>query len=165
MLLANMNNKTTFSQLFIFRPSQHGSTLTSGRLEHRLRTSRRTSGMASSSCCSSRSSQGRHCQSPTEARWGEWANSVKSDIIMMPTRIKMHFTKLFLRHFRFHKIANVNKALDFIASKGVKLVSIGAEGVNYCQQILWQSNNISILEIVDGNVKMTLGMIWTIILR
>lgn len=27
-----------------------------------------------------------------------------------------------------HKISNVNKALDFIASKGVKLVSIGAEG-------------------------------------
>ncbi|XP_067844819.1 alpha-actinin-2 isoform X2 [Heptranchias perlo] len=48
---------------------------------------------------------------------------------------------------RFHKIANVNKALDYISSKGVKLVSIGAE------------------EIVDGNVKMTLGMIWTIILR
>nr|XP_026692457.1 alpha-actinin-2 isoform X2 [Ciona intestinalis] len=48
---------------------------------------------------------------------------------------------------RFHKIANVNKALEFIASKGVRLVSIGAE------------------EIVDGNAKMTLGMIWTIILR
>ncbi|XP_064623747.1 alpha-actinin-like isoform X3 [Lineus longissimus] len=48
---------------------------------------------------------------------------------------------------RFHKIANVNKALNFIESKGVKLVSIGAE------------------EIVDGNLKMTLGMIWTIILR
>ncbi|XP_077141898.1 alpha-actinin-4 isoform X2 [Ranitomeya variabilis] len=48
---------------------------------------------------------------------------------------------------RVHKINNVNKALDFIASKGVKLVSIGAE------------------EIVDGNTKMTLGMIWTIILR
>lgn len=45
------------------------------------------------------------------------------------------------------QIANVNKALDYIASKGVKLVSIGAE------------------EIVDGNLKMTLGMIWTIILR
>lgn len=29
---------------------------------------------------------------------------------------------------RFHKIANVNKALDYITSKGVKLVSIGAEG-------------------------------------
>ncbi|ETE57552.1 hypothetical protein L345_16730, partial [Ophiophagus hannah] len=39
---------------------------------------------------------------------------------------------------RVHKINNVNKALDFIASKGVKLVSIGAE------------------EIVDGNAKMTL---------
>ncbi|XP_028856049.1 alpha-actinin-4 isoform X9 [Denticeps clupeoides] len=48
---------------------------------------------------------------------------------------------------RVHKINNVNKALDFIGNKGVKLVSIGAE------------------EIVDGNVKMTLGMIWTIILR
>ena len=48
---------------------------------------------------------------------------------------------------RLHKIANVNKALDYIQSKGVKLVSIGAE------------------EIVDGNLKMTLGMIWTIILR
>lgn len=30
---------------------------------------------------------------------------------------------------RFHKIANVNKALEFISSKGVKLVSIGAEGI------------------------------------
>uniref|UniRef100_A0AC34F397 Calponin-homology (CH) domain-containing protein n=1 Tax=Panagrolaimus sp. ES5 TaxID=591445 RepID=A0AC34F397_9BILA len=48
---------------------------------------------------------------------------------------------------RFHHIANVNKALAYIESKGVKLVSIGAE------------------EIVDGNVKMTLGLIWTIILR
>lgn len=30
---------------------------------------------------------------------------------------------------RFHKIANVNKALEFIESKGVRLVSIGAEGM------------------------------------
>lgn len=36
---------------------------------------------------------------------------------------------------------------DQIRFPGVKLVSIGAE------------------EIVDGNLKMTLGMIWTIILR
>lgn len=50
-------------------------------------------------------------------------------------------------NLRFHQISNVNKALDFIRAKGVKLVSIGAE------------------EIVDGNLKMTLGMIWTIILR
>lgn len=48
---------------------------------------------------------------------------------------------------RFHLVSNVNKALEFILHKGVKLVGIGAE------------------EIVDGNLKMTLGMIWTIILR
>lgn len=48
---------------------------------------------------------------------------------------------------RVHKIANVGRALEFIASKGVRLAGIGAE------------------EIVDGNLKMTLGMIWTIILR
>lgn len=29
---------------------------------------------------------------------------------------------------RVHKISNVNKALNFITRKGVKLVSIGAEG-------------------------------------
>jgi Ca2+-binding EF-hand superfamily protein len=48
---------------------------------------------------------------------------------------------------RVHKIANVGKALNFITNKGVKLAGIGSE------------------EIVDGNLKMTLGMIWTIILR
>jgi len=48
---------------------------------------------------------------------------------------------------RFHQISNVNKALNFISSKGVRLAGVGAE------------------EIVDGNLKMTLGMIWTIILR
>ena len=37
---------------------------------------------------------------------------------------------------RFHKIANVNKALDFIASKGVKLVSIGAEGKGIDVQVI-----------------------------
>uniref|UniRef100_A0A2K5XZ55 Actinin alpha 3 n=1 Tax=Mandrillus leucophaeus TaxID=9568 RepID=A0A2K5XZ55_MANLE len=37
---------------------------------------------------------------------------------------------------RFHKIANVNKALDFIASKGVKLVSIGAEGEEVAGRVL-----------------------------
>ena len=37
---------------------------------------------------------------------------------------------------RFHKIANVNKALDFVASKGVKLVSIGAEGTGEVN-VLW----------------------------
>lgn len=62
---------------------------------------------------------------------------------------------------RFHKIANVNKALDFIASKGVKLVSIGAEGLSeWCLQswiifvrfwqltILWDSSGSIVA--VDG---------------
>ncbi|XP_041468559.1 alpha-actinin-like isoform X2 [Lytechinus variegatus] len=62
---------------------------------------------------------------------------ISSEKLPKPDRGKM----------RVHKIANVNKALDFISSKGVKLVSIGAE------------------EIVDQNLKMILGMIWTIILR
>jgi len=48
---------------------------------------------------------------------------------------------------RIHMLSNVNKALSFIESKGVKLVNIGAT------------------EIVDGNLTLTLGMIWTIILR
>ena len=43
---------------------------------------------------------------------------ISGETLQKPDRGKM----------RFHKIANVNKALDFIACKGVKLVSIGAEG-------------------------------------
>lgn len=48
---------------------------------------------------------------------------------------------------RIHKIENLNKALKFIADHGVKLASIGSE------------------EICDRNVKLTLGLIWTLILR
>eukprot|EP01102_Stenamoeba_stenopodia_P022554 TRINITY_DN945_c0_g1_i1.p1 TRINITY_DN945_c0_g1~~TRINITY_DN945_c0_g1_i1.p1 ORF type:complete len:633 (-),score=208.25 TRINITY_DN945_c0_g1_i1:93-1991(-) len=48
---------------------------------------------------------------------------------------------------RIHSVENVGKAIKFIADHGVKLANIGPE------------------EIVDGNLKMTLGMIWTIILR
>lgn len=48
---------------------------------------------------------------------------------------------------RLHQIENLNKALAFIKERGVNLVSIGSE------------------DICDGNVTLTLGMIWTIILR
>ncbi|KAN0027634.1 hypothetical protein ACTFIU_010605 [Dictyostelium citrinum] len=48
---------------------------------------------------------------------------------------------------RIHNIQNVGLCLKHIESHGVKLVGIGAE------------------ELVDKNLKMTLGMIWTIILR
>lgn len=54
--------------------------------------------------------------------WGPYSFSLFSSFLgerlPKPERGKM----------RVHKINNVNKALDFIASKGVKLVSIGAEG-------------------------------------
>ena len=36
---------------------------------------------------------------------------------------------------RVHKIANVGKALSFIASKGVKLAGIGSEGVCVCVHV------------------------------
>jgi len=48
---------------------------------------------------------------------------------------------------RLHMIENINKALAFIKERGVNLVSIGSE------------------DICDGNIVLTLGMIWTIILR
>ncbi|KAI0795240.1 calponin homology domain-containing protein [Irpex lacteus] len=48
---------------------------------------------------------------------------------------------------RVQKAENVNKALEFITSRGVKLTNIGPE------------------DIIDGNLKLTLGMIWTLILR
>lgn len=50
-------------------------------------------------------------------------------------------------NLRIQKVGNVGHCLNFIKSKGVHLAGIGAE------------------EIVDGNLKMILGMIWTIILR
>jgi len=48
---------------------------------------------------------------------------------------------------RVQKAENVTMALDFIASRGVKLTNIGPE------------------DIIDGNLKLILGMIWTLILR
>ncbi|ESO92340.1 hypothetical protein LOTGIDRAFT_162645, partial [Lottia gigantea] len=50
-------------------------------------------------------------------------------------------------HMRFHKIQNVQIALDFLKFKGIRLVNIRSD------------------EIVDGNPKLTLGLIWTIILH
>ena len=48
---------------------------------------------------------------------------------------------------RVQKAENVNKTLEFITSRGVKLTNIGPE------------------DIIDGNLKLILGMIWTLILR
>lgn len=48
---------------------------------------------------------------------------------------------------RFHMLQNAQMALDFLRYKKIKLVNIRAE------------------DIVDGNPKLTLGLIWTIILH
>ncbi|KAF2262066.1 alpha-actin-like proteinin [Lojkania enalia] len=48
---------------------------------------------------------------------------------------------------RVQKFENVNKSLDFIKSRGIQMTNIGAE------------------DVVDGNSKIILGLIWTLILR
>ncbi|KAL8932680.1 MAG: hypothetical protein Q9216_006730 [Gyalolechia sp. 2 TL-2023] len=48
---------------------------------------------------------------------------------------------------RVQRFENVNKALDFIKSRGIQMTNIGAE------------------DVVDGNKKIILGLIWTLILR
>ena len=60
---------------------------------------------------------------------------------------------------RFHKIANVNKALQFIESKGVKLVSIGAEGMYFIvilKKYLKLSNYVQVLVLVPGLFKISI---------
>jgi hypothetical protein len=48
---------------------------------------------------------------------------------------------------RVQRFENVNRALDFIKGRRIQLTNIGAE------------------DIVDGNRKIILGLIWTLILR
>ena len=48
---------------------------------------------------------------------------------------------------RFHALQNVQTALDLLKYKNIRLVNIRPD------------------EIVDGNPKLTLGLIWTIILH
>lgn len=64
---------------------------------------------------------------------------------------------------RVQKAENVNKALEFINSRGVKLTNIGPEGDFRCMVQCYLF--ITFLDIIDGNLKLILGMIWTLILR
>lgn len=48
---------------------------------------------------------------------------------------------------RVQQFENVNKCLDFIKARGIQMTNIGAE------------------DVVDGNKKIILGLIWTLILR
>lgn len=54
---------------------------------------------------------------------------------------------------RFHKIANVNKALDYIASKGVKLVSIGAEGNYFIRLLPWIAADSTCKQVAEAVVQ------------
>lgn len=66
---------------------------------------------------------------------------------------------------RIQKAENVNKALEFINSRGVKLTNIGPEGhQGHCVSTL-PLTCYSVTDIIDGNLKLILGMIWTLILR
>jgi hypothetical protein len=68
---------------------------------------------------------------------------------------------------RIQKAENVNKALEFITSRGVKLTNIGPEGEQVGQSSsIHRSFRIGArTDIIDGNLKLILGMIWTLILR
>lgn len=58
---------------------------------------------------------------------------------------------------RVQKAENAAKALQFIRDSGVKLTNIGESWYNPA--------DAGPEDIVDGNLKLILGMIWTLILR
>jgi hypothetical protein len=65
--------------------------------------------------------------------------------------------------FKIHRIENVNICLKFLESKGVKLVNISSEGINYynyISSIIFLPTNS---EIVGQNIKIILGTIWILI--
>ncbi|KAH9589471.1 Spectrin beta chain, non-erythrocytic 2 [Schistosoma haematobium] len=57
------------------------------------------------------------------------------------------FTRINHSRMRIHQLENINKALDFLYEEGAHLENVGAQ------------------DIVDGNPRITLGLIWTIILH
>ena len=63
---------------------------------------------------------------------------------------------------RVQKAENVTLALDFITSRGVKLTNIGPEGQFNALTMRYVLN---VSDIIDGNLKLILGMIWTLVLR
>jgi hypothetical protein len=65
-------------------------------------------------------------------------------------------------YHRFHFVENCVWALNYVRDNGVALTNIGAEGTNPQQTLLEQG---LMVDIVDGNLKLILGLIWTLILR
>jgi hypothetical protein len=66
---------------------------------------------------------------------------------------------------RVQKAENVNKALEFITSRGVKLTNIGPEGNSWHFLSILPFFFQYFADIIDGNLKLILGMIWTLVLR
>jgi hypothetical protein len=66
-------------------------------------------------------------------------------------------------YHRFHFVENCVWALNYIRDNGVALTNIGAEGTDPLTNIFrgWGL----MVDIVDGNLKLILGLIWTLILR
>ncbi len=65
---------------------------------------------------------------------------------------------------RVQKAENANKALEFITSRGVKLTNIGPEGNSWRFFSSFPFFKY-FADIIDGNLKLILGMIWTLVLR
>ena len=78
-------------------------------------------------------------------------------------------------YHRFHFVENCVWALNYVRDNGVALTNIGAEGkillfpcgsslvlIPGCLAFLKERINV---DIVDGNLKLILGLIWTLILR
>lgn len=139
------------TNLFVFlgRLLQPGAILTCAKPELELTTSRMISATDSSSCSCWKSSPARPCPSPTGERWDStrlpmstrhWILSPARASSSSPSELKVlpHVLCLF-----FSLLSTLN---------GILLI-----------RVLFVF--FSPTEIVDGNTKMTLGMIWTIILR
>ena len=62
-------------------------------------------------------------------------------------------------YHRFHFVENCVWALNYVRDNGVALTNIGAEGIAFYLGTHFD------LDIVDGNLKLILGLIWTLILR
>lgn len=60
---------------------------------------------------------------------------------------KTHIPPMKNARFLIHKLQNASIAIEFIERQGIKLVGVGSE------------------DVVNGNVKIILGLIWTLIMR